>query len=321
MSVPMAMPGTKAVRLFFAGLIFITFFLSLSCGAQSVYIPPDGKTLLFIGQNKQSADDYVKAFGRHPAGFMMYTSVQKAQSLQEAFDDGAGVVHGQYLVEKYPVAALQIGLYMVDALDGIVRGNYDDTIDRIGLWIASTKRPVYLRIGYEFDGPHNHYDPRAYVPAYRYIVDRYRKAGIRNVSYVWHSFASTMKQPPAVWYPGDDYVDWFGVSFFDNGTSPGMNAMVAMAKEHGKPLMIAEATPMKIGVGAGKQAYYRWFRPLFKFIEKNNVKMLCYINADWDSLPMFAAEKWKDSRVQTNDEIKKIWLEETSKDRYNYFLK
>ena len=44
-----------------------------------------------------------------------------------------------------------------------------------------------LRIGYEFDGEWNHYNPQYYVPAYRHIVDRLRANGVTHFASVWQS--------------------------------------------------------------------------------------------------------------------------------------
>ena len=61
------------------------------------------------------------------------------------------------------------------------------------------------------DGPDSHY-----AAAYRYIVQRFRNAGVTNVVWVWS---------PAGWkadwarlsalYPGDAYVDWLGYSAYN----------------------------------------------------------------------------------------------------------
>lgn len=293
--------------------------------AAGKFEPPAGKTLLVIGQQRESIDAYVEEFKTIPAGFMNYTDLAQVTGLYEPYDGGDGTKDGRHLVDTYPGTVHQLGLYMVDMLDAALAGEYDDSIDRLGQWIAAAKAPVYLRIGYEFDGLHNRYDPQKYVQVYRRIVDRLRKNKVENVAFVWHSYAAYpiyMKKSIADYYPGDDYVDWFGVSFFDNSLSNiNMMNMVNMAKEHGKPLMIAESTPARIGVHEGMQAFYRWYRPLFKFIEKNDVKMLCYINVDWDALPMFAHFQWKDSRVQANKEIRKMWLDEISKERYVTYSK
>ncbi len=304
----------------------VVLFLGLGTAvAAGKFEPPAGKTMLVIGQQRESIDAYVDEFKTVPAGFMNYTDLAQVTGLNEPYDGGDGTKDGRHLVEAYPGTVIQLGLYMVDMLDGALAGEYDASIDRLGQWIADAKAPVYLRIGYECDAPHNHYDPQKYIQVYRRIVDRLRNNKVENVAFVWHSYTSYpiyMGKRVADFYPGDDYVDWFGVSFFDNSPSNiNMMNVVAMAKEHGKPLMIAESTPARIGVQEGMQAFYRWYRPLFQFIEKHDVNMLCYINVDWDALPMFADFHWKDSRVQANKQIRKIWLDEISKGRYVSYSK
>ena len=59
-----------------------------------------------------------------------------------------------------------------------------------------------------------------------------------------------------------------------------------------------------------------WYKPFFSFIRNNKdaVKAVSYINADWDNQSLWAAPYqngyWGDSRVQDNLEISKKWLTE-----------
>ena len=48
------------------------------------------------------------------------------------------------------------------------------------------------------------------------MVDILREKGVTNTAYVWQStgFMSSVEQLED-WYPGDEYVDWLGVSFFN----------------------------------------------------------------------------------------------------------
>lgn len=277
--------------------------------------PPEGKILLIVGQHKEAIDRYIKELGHVPAGFIAYTSVQRAEGIYEAFDNGGGTQHLQYEIEKYPNTVIQVGLYMVDVLEAIVNGTYDDNLQKIGTWIKNTNRPVYLRIGYEFDGPHNHYNPELYVKAYRYIVETFRRMKVRNVSYVWHSYASYTKRPVMNWYPGNEYVDWIAISYF-NPIQKYLDRIVKIAREHKKPLMIAEAAPCGIDTTYGDYALKSWYEPFFKFIDTNNVEAVSYINCDWEALPMWKGQGWKDSRVEANPIIKERWLEEVQKEEY-----
>jgi Glycosyl hydrolase family 26 len=303
----------KAVLI--AVLALVASGASIAFCGQGKFVPPAGKILVFAGQNDDSFDDYVKTTGIVPAGFMIYTSVQEAGGLLESSDYGAGLSHGKYLLDKYPNTAIQIGLYMVDALDGVANGQYDDNIDKIGSFIKESKRPVYLRIGYEFDGPHNHYDPAKYVAAYRHIADRLKNKGVNNIAYVWHSYASFPRVNYMNWYPGDEYVDWFGISFFAQHESE-MIPLVTLAKQHNKPVMMAESTPSGIGTTSSAGVSERWFLRYFDFTAKYDIKAICYINCNWDDMPMFRDFKWGDCRLASNSKIKKMWKTEMKSDKY-----
>lgn len=292
-----------------AGLLVMTLAgqaADANLESRATFAPPDGEVLVLIGQDLDSINAYVEATGTVPAGFMVYTSIQELQGLKQPAEYGAGVIHAQALMERYPHTVLQIGLWMVGALDGITRGHYNAQIDRFANWLRSVDRPVYLRIGYEFDLPDNGYDPEAYVRAYRYLVDRLRYRDVSNVAYVWHSFAADSVTPLTAWYPGDEYVDWCAVSYFNQGWGD-LESMAAFAREHQKPLMIAEATPRGIST-ADEQAWTKWFQECASFIAHAKVKAFSYINTDWEALRMFQGQGWGDSRVEANPAVQETWL-------------
>jgi hypothetical protein len=124
-------------------------------GGRFVPLRPD-ETLLFVGQDLASVAEYAAgvAGGRAPSGVTTYTGIRDgdAESLNglwTAVDYGAGTVDASALLREYPGATLAIGLDLVGALDGIVAGRRDAVIKRLGEFIASAGRPVFLRIGYE----------------------------------------------------------------------------------------------------------------------------------------------------------------------------
>lgn len=84
---------------------------------------------------------------------------------------------------------IAVGLAIVGNETDIASGKYNRKLDIIGEWFKKlAPRPVFLRIGYEFDGTDwNHYVPETYIPAYKHIKDHFDAAGIRNVAYVWQS--------------------------------------------------------------------------------------------------------------------------------------
>ncbi len=297
---------------FLIGLTLVALSLN-PCFAQSIqhpFIPQEGK-LLIIGQQKDTIDEYIRNIGIVPGGFMVYTSIQNMDGLDSPGEHGAGINHAQYWMSRYPHTVIQIGLYMVGGLDKTIQGFYDANILKLAKWIKRAKRPVYLRIGYEFDLPENGYDPQRYRQVFRYIVSRMREEGVDNVAYVWHSAAMTEHQRDFMeWYPGDDCVDWFGVSIFNPMQIKTAKELVALSREHQKPFMISESTPAGlVSVNARKE----WFRHYFDFINENDVKIVCYINSDWNSYPLFQAQNWGDARLQKDPEIKALWLQEIGK--------
>lgn len=297
-------------------LPFLSLVFLIAASPRAKFEPPEGKVLLFVGQDNKTINGYVKAAGIVPAGFMTYTSIQKLEGLDsEGPDYGSGTMHADRLSAEYKETCLQVGLYEVDALKDILSGKYNANIDRLAKWLKRSGRPVFLRIGYEFDGPHNRYNPKEYAAAYRYLVDRLRAAGVKNAAYVWHSYASNSSRSIAPWYPGDDYVDWVGISYFDQPRSL-MSRALAFAREHGKPLMIAEATPRGSGVTHGQPSWNAWFRDFFRFSADHGVKAISYINSNWEEMPMWQGQGWGNARLQDNPLVLSLWLEEIKKEKY-----
>lgn len=280
------------------------------------FAPPEGKVLLIIGQDAGVFETYTAAIGITPAGFMAYTSIQEVNGLDRESRYEGVTQYAQPTADRFPNTVAQIGLYMVDALDRVNSGEFDPNIDLLGDWIARSKRPVFLRIGYEFDGTHNHYDPEKYKTAFRRIVERLRKRGVDNIAYVWHSTSSHAEHPLEAWYPGDDVVDWFGITYFDQPQSI-MLPMVELAKAHGKPLMIAESTP-RAGSSTyfGKGSWDSWFAKYFQFIQTHDIKAISYINDNWESMNMWKGKGWGDARVEANAYVKEHWVEEIKKPKY-----
>ncbi len=96
--------------------------------------------------------------------------------------------------------------------------------------------------------------PEFFKKTFRYVVDRVRARGARNVQWVFH--VNNFSEPfapwnaPAEYYPGPDYVDWMGLSVygqqfpngewkdFDSMLREGYNELCKIDPD--KPLMIAE---------------------------------------------------------------------------------
>ena len=302
------------------------------------FLPPDGQTLLIIGQDTASIDVYVQALDQTPGGVTGYTSLAQLEGLTSVAEYGSGPHHLDYLAETYPASALVVGLYLVDTLPAINNGQADQQITRLLDILGGYARPVFLRFGYEFDGPWNHYEPEAFKAAWIYFHTKMAEQGIDNVAMVWQSATACNgtygDRPIEDWYPGDEVVDWVGFSYFAQVACDfvPLQAMVDFARLHDKPLMIAEATPQ--GYATGNLTYSQdghtyidlpaatiwdqWYAPFFAFIHENRdvVGAVAYINAHWDAQsmwgPPYGNAYWGDSRVQVNPLLAERWLAEVT---------
>ena len=293
------------------------------------FVPPTGKTLLIQGQTYESINeyrDYLK-YRNYPGGWSAYWAVTQFTGVTESFKNVTNSTQNhQFLVDRFPNMVLHSAMWMVGKWDvdqKTVDGVYDDVILQYCNWVKSLDRPVYLRIGYEFDGPHNQLEPETYVKAYRHIVDIMRNQGVENVAYVWHSYASKpfKDYPIANWYPGDDYVDWAGISVFFqpySGIEPNeeTNAMLEFAKAHKKPVMIAESNPVRGISKKDTKVWDEWFVNFFSFTYRKNIKAISFINEDWTRIQIDGLSEWKDARLYNNELISKAWHLETGNSRY-----
>lgn len=317
--------------------------------------PADGKCILFVGQELESIggleefnDGYLDHFPT-PGGFTMYTKIRPGDEefgftytgpagvfTTDDWGDSPSNMSLQVADPDFEHMALAIGLEMVNHEGEIARGEQDSLVLVLGKWLKSLgRRPVFLRIGYEFGGAWNHYDREEYIAAFRRIRSLYDSIGVENVAYVWqsHGWEEPMEHLEA-WYPGDDYVDWVGYSFFSRWAETNM---IEFARKKGKPLFIAEATPtistptvatngktketILSNPEQAEEAWNDWFEPFFQTIAENQdvVKAVSYINCNWRSHQMWFDNPTfqdVDARLQTNEAIAKRWKEKTESGRF-----
>ena len=293
------------------------------------FVPPKGKTLLIMGQTVERINEYLTHFPNQqkPSGWSAYWGVTEFKGITTPHKNVTGSSqHHQMIIDKFPNTVVQSAMWMVGKWDVAKKtgnGDYDKIIKKYAAWAKASNRPIYLRIGYEFDGPHNELQPNEYVKAYKHIVDIMRKEGANNIAFVWHSYASKpyKNYPISDWYPGDDYVDWVAISVFGhayNNESFGTNCdnVLSFAKQHKKPVMIAESNPVHGIEKDNIDAWNEWFVNFFTFAYNKNIKAISFINENWSSLKIDGISEWKDARLYNNEKISKAWFMETNKDNY-----
>jgi Glycosyl hydrolase family 26 len=317
--------------------------------------PANGKVILFAGQDLEAiggTDKYTDGYFDHfptPGGSTQYTDfltghetfglVHKGLDGLTTLDnwgDGDENISVTTADKDFDNCTLAIGLDISQGHDSTTSvGGHDSLIYRFGNWLKTLgNKPVFLRIGYEFDGEAwNHYKKEFYIPAWKRIRQKLDSMGIENVAYVWQSQgAGASRDVLNAFYPGDDMVDWVAFSYFDAAAEVN-HPMIQFARDHKKPLFIAEASPVfpdEKFVGKpldltktedATKAWKDWFTPLFKMVNDNPdvIKAIHYINCPWKSRKMWKDNgyfKNIDARITKNDSMKVWWLRETSKDKY-----
>ncbi|MFK7924593.1 MAG: T9SS type A sorting domain-containing protein [Bacteroidia bacterium] len=335
------------------------FFGLMCGQIEAQHYPVSNEKLLFIGQDLNSVADYRNdCVGCHPGhgetSYLFFYGLEESYIYIDASREihfgaldmdnsgventnmtnwGAGDLNLWAAAERSPL--INIGLSIVedqffgqDGLQKIINGDHDSKIAKLTSFFNQFPNNIfYLRIGYEFDGSWNGYNAAKYKGAFQRIVEQMRPALNRdNVEFVWQSCTSPIddiidggQENLANYYPGDQYVDWMGLSWFlkpnENPTlgsiTPAtqlilVNELLSFAQSKNKPIMIAEAAPQGYDLSAGTncnissiydgnaatgcvaktaiEIYQEWFEPILNFMATNDeVRAISYINANWDS--------------------------------------
>lgn len=311
--------------------------------------PKDEKCYLFIGQDLKAVgglENYAEGYCNYfdiPFGITTYTNISPGKEsygyelkgndgLMSTANWGAEDNCAQcYLDDNtFKYSSISIGLSIVKSEKNIAKGKFDKQIQELGNWIKSSNRPIFLRLGYEFDGwEWNQYNKKYYKKAWKRIHAVFKQMQITNVAFVWQSKGQGSNQTVLEdWYPGDELVDWCGYSYFYNPDEE----MLFFARKHKKPVFIAEATPILdpnstiistklTNNKLSEKIWETWFVPFFKTINKNSdvIKAISYINSNWSAQPMWINStffKEVDSRIQVNEYLSKKWKEEINKSKY-----
>ena len=183
----------------------------------------------------------------------------------------------------------------------VTGGGSDALIAAAARRLATYAKPVLLRWAWEMNGDWFEWggDPGNFVKAYRRIHRIFRDKGADNVAFVWspnwNSSPNTSANRMSRYYPGDDYVDWVGVSGYDfYSESPAtLFRPVVSAYGRSKPIIVTETAAIDHGRGS-KAA---WIKKLSAYVR---------------STPSIGAVVWFDTDVQ--DDAKHNFRFDTSSD-------
>lgn len=299
------------------------FSICFACCNQPEYQPrtefgarlePKGQILSGAGQSEDAFENYVKLMGenRAPAIYMLYAGLDT--------DPTEWLKTHMTIMDKYNWNLIpQLGLSMTKDGDPekhyeqyVAEGLYDENVMKLINILKEWDRPVFVRIGYEFNGHWNGYQPESYKKAFCYLTNKFREAGLDKVATVWCYGYDDQKNVPFMdYYPGDKYIDWWGIDLFQpkEFNNPEVLSYLDYSLKHKKPLIIGESTPRSVGVLGGSESWKKWFEPYFCLMKvQPNIKAFCYINWNWASYTQWS--DWGDGRLEGNDFVGQHFIKE-----------
>ena len=323
----------------------------VKAASSSLYDPGPGKTLQLIGQDYTSDyQDYVTATGLAPAGGSLYGDIYSGGL------DSSSQALLNYIGTTYPNAYVEAGMSWKDALAqngytgyaagytmelDIVNHKYDSQIDS---WASLLKKwprlKFLLRLDYEVSlnihansNPNaldpSSFKPQAYQNAFNYVAARIRNEDqVSNVAFVYHPVRGITDAQEL--YPGSQYVDWIGVSVFnndvcldDNGTSnctgqqidPNLAQVLQFGQKQGKPLMISESS-VQSPYDSTSSGFENYLGRVFSIINTYDIRAFAYINYNWATHGWTGGFANTDARVQRDPTVLSYWLQTLSSPRY-----
>ncbi|MFS8130344.1 MAG: glycosyl hydrolase [Candidatus Dojkabacteria bacterium] len=195
------------------------------------------------------------------------------------------------------------------SLSSIVYGLHDGYIKS---WAIATKEaqiPIIIRFAHEMvtpEGTKSWYpwqgEPDNYVAAYRRIVQIFRDNGATNVKFMWNPIVYDGSGSIDIYYPGDNYIDYIGLSVINLGTGFSKSGVkltwttcdekfipqYAAIANYTKPVILAEI--LSSDTGGSKALWYNECFPLFKTATKlvgmisvqvDDTYSISEVNADW----------------------------------------
>ncbi len=155
-------------------------------------------------------------------------------------------------------------------IPSIANGEYDSYIAEWARQVKNVGDPVFVRFANEMNGDWDPWcawfyskDPDLYILAWQRIHDIFEQQGADNAIFVWNphdrSFPDFKWNRAEMYYPGGNYVDWVGLTGYNNGTGftyeywrnfndiycPLYNEY--LRKFPGKPFMITEFSCSELG--------------------------------------------------------------------------
>jgi hypothetical protein len=283
----------------------ISVLLAVSMVGGGKFEPPPGKALILMGCEWNDAyKEYTRLTGDIPAGGVFWYEFNGDTTFfwHNAKDN----------VGPGGVLAIHFSLPDKKTVREIVAGDRDENIRKIGKAFKEWGHPLFVAIGPEFDHRDNRqkFTAKEFVAIFRRVHRIWDEMGVTNVAYVWHSCLENLGEGTWAFYPGDKYVDWFGVSLYWPNQYKEAPDFAGAARTRKKPLIVMESSPIQ-----GKTATFEdWHGPHLRACAALGAKVVCYNNFRDHQL---LGNDFKNSAFdRLSPRIVKAWSEEMKRPCY-----
>ncbi len=299
-------------------------------GKEKELLIPEGKTLLGIFSEHVPGDylDVLKEV-ENELGYkfefvMSYYTLDTEypeEEIRKIYDDGR--------IMMLTLHPWELGNLTDLIIPRIVEGEYDRHITEWANKIKELGEPVFIRFANEMNGDWDPWcawftgkDHDLYIEAWKRVYTLFKEAGAQNAYFVWNphdrSYPDFKWNNPHLYYPGDEYVDWIGLTGYNNGASHEWDKWREFDQIYdviyneyrklypGKPLMITEFASSETG---GNKA--QWILDAYRYLRNKytGIKIVVWFNQ--------VDGRWE-YPITSSPEARNAFMQAIKADRYQF---
>ena len=184
----------------------------------------------------------------------------------------------------------------------VISGSYDAKLIETFGYLNTLSCPVFVRIGGEVNVWGNQAKPADFIAAYQHVVNIARSQAPRAAMVFSPNFSSANKVDMDIYYPGDQYVDWVGVSlYYDRWHRSGdtqrdefygvgaygdallnIQQVVNLSRLHHKPVIVTEGGSCNMYKGTDNSAWAAdRMQRAYAFLPMVYPEIKCIISSDY----------------------------------------
>ena len=184
----------------------------------------------------------------------------------------------------------------------VISGSYDAKLIETFGYLNTLSCPVFVRIGGEVNVWGNQAKPADFIAAYQHVVNIARSQAPRAAMVFSPNFSSANKVDMDIYYPGDQSVDWVGVSlYYDRWHRSGdtqrdefygvgaygdallnIQQVVNLSRLHHKPVIVTEGGSCNMYKGTDNSAWAAdRMQRAYAFLPMVYPEVKCIISSDY----------------------------------------